>query len=134
MVMYTCDRPANRQARVRSALDRSPVVVLTGPRHAGKSTLAKAIVQPDRDHFFDLAELRDLARLAEPTLSLSDLDGTVMIDEARLRPDLFPILRVLVDEDRRPGRFLVLGSAAPDLVGLSAESLAGASHSSSSQD
>lgn len=112
-------------SRVRAALDRSPVVVLTGPRQAGKSTLAKAIVQPDRDHFFDLEDPRDLARLGEPTLSLSVLDGTVVIDEAQLRPDLFPILRVLVDEDRRLGRFLVLGSAAPDLIGLSAESLAG---------
>ena len=113
------------ETRVREALDRSPVVVLTGPRQAGKSTLARALVQPDRDHFFDLEDPRDLARLGEPTLSLSALSGTVVIDEAQLRPDLFPILRVLVDEDRRPGRFLVLGSAAPDLVGLSAESLAG---------
>ena len=48
-----------------------------------------------------------------------------MIDEAQRQPDLFPVLRVLVDEDRRPGRFLVLGSASPDLVGLGAESLAG---------
>lgn len=113
------------QARVREALDRAPVVVLTGPRQAGKSTLARATVQADRDHFFDLEDPRDLARLGEPTLGLSGLHGTVVIDEARLRPDLFPILRVLVDEDRRPGRFLVLGSATPDLVGLSAETLAG---------
>ena len=103
----------------------TPVVVLTGPRQAGKSTLARKLLQPDRDHFFDLEDPRDLARLGEPTLSLSALGGTVVIDEAQLRPDLFPILRVLVDEGRRPGRFLVLGSATPDLIGLSAESLAG---------
>ncbi len=113
------------ESRVRAALDSAPVVVLTGPRQAGKSTLARGMVQPARDHFFDLEDPRDLARLGEPTLSLSALRGTVVIDEAQLRPDLFPILRVLVDEDRRPGRFLVLGSATPDLVGLSAESLAG---------
>jgi len=58
------------------------------------------------------------------TLSLPPLAGTVVIDEAQRRPDLFPVLRVLADEDRRPGRFLVLGSASPDLVGLAAESLA----------
>ena len=113
------------ESRVRDALRRSPVVVLTGPRQAGKSTLARKLLQPDRDHFFDLEDPRDLARLGEPTLSLSALGGTVVIDEAQLRPDLFPILRVLVDEGRRPGRFLILGSATPDLIGLSAESLAG---------
>lgn len=111
--------------RVRSALARAPVVVLTGPRQAGKSTLAKAIVHPSKSHIFDLEDPRDLSRLGEPTLSLPLLDGTVVIDEAQRSPELFPILRVLVDEERRPGRFLVLGSASPNLIGLSAESLAG---------
>jgi len=74
---------------------------------------------------FDLEDPRDAARLGEPTLSLPALNGTVVIDEAQRRQDLFPVLRVLADEDARPGRFLVLGSASPDLVGLSAESLAG---------
>jgi predicted AAA+ superfamily ATPase len=111
--------------RVRSALTRAPVVVLTGPRQAGKSTLAQSIVHPSKSHIFDLEDPRDLSRLGEPTLSLPLLDGTVVIDEAQRSPALFPVLRVLVDEDRRPGRFLVLGSASPDLIGLSAESLAG---------
>lgn len=66
-----------------------------------------------------------MARLGEPTLSLPGLDGTIIIDEAQRRPDLFPILRVLADKDPQLGRFLVLGSASPDLVGLTAESLAG---------
>lgn len=74
---------------------------------------------------FDLEDPRDAARLGEPTLSLPALAGTVVIDEAQRRQDLFPVLRVLVDEDDRPGRFLVLGSASPDLVGLASESLAG---------
>lgn len=111
--------------RLRTALGRSPVVLLTGPRQAGKSTLARTVVRPSAGNVFDLEDPRDLARLAEPTLVLAPLAGTVVIDEAQWRPDLFPILRVLVDEDRRPGRFLVLGSASPELVGLSAESLAG---------
>lgn len=107
------------------ALRRAPVVLLTGPRQAGKSTLARQVVRPEPVNLFDLEDPRDAARLGEPTLSLAELDGTVVIDEAQLRPDLFPVLRVLVDEDARPGRFLVLGSASPDLVGLSSESLAG---------
>lgn len=113
------------ERRLRAALGRAPVVLVTGPRQAGKSTLARAVVRPAASHVFDLEDPRDEARLGEPTLSLPGLDGTVVIDEAQRRQDLFPVLRVLVDEDARPGRFLVLGSASPDLVGLAAESLAG---------
>ncbi len=111
--------------RLRSALDRAPIVLLTGPRQAGKSTLARAVVDPPPSHVFDLEDPRDLARLTEPTLALAPLTGTVIVDEAQHQPDLFPVLRVLVDEDRRPGRFLILGSASPDIVGLASESLAG---------
>ena len=113
------------EAQLGEALAQAPVVLLTGPRQAGKSTLARRILQPLPQDFYDLEDPRDLARLAEPTLALSRSHGTVVIDEAQLKPDLFPILRVLVDEDRRPGRFLVLGSASPDLVWLGLESLAG---------
>lgn len=115
------------QARqhLAAALRRSPVVVLTGPRQAGKTTLARDVADPPARNFFDLEDPRDDARLGEPTLTLTGLDGTIVIDEAQRRDDLFPILRVLVDQDRRNGRFLVLGSASPDLVGLAAESLAG---------
>ncbi len=118
------DRP-KAQAHLERALGEAPVVLLTGPRQAGKSSLARRVVDVAPGAFFDLEDPRDLARLAEPTLAISDHATTVVIDEAQLRPDLFPILRVLVDEDRRPGRFLVLGSASPDLVGLGSESLAG---------
>ena len=113
------------ELRLRQALSEAPVVLLTGPRQAGKSTLARHVVKPQPQHVFDLEDPRDLARLAEPTLALSGSTETIVLDEAQLRPDLFPVLRVLVDEDRRPGRFLVLGSASPDLVGLGSESLAG---------
>jgi uncharacterized protein len=113
------------ERRLRAALRRAPIVLVTGPRQAGKSTLARTVVQPAPSHVFDLEDPRDAARLGEPTLSLPALQGTVVIDEAQRRQDLFPVLRVLADEDARPGRFLVLGSASPDLVGLAAESLAG---------
>ncbi|MCZ7631354.1 MAG: ATP-binding protein [Microthrixaceae bacterium] len=121
--MYVVRAQAERD--LREALGRSPVVLLTGPRQAGKSTLARRLVAPPPENIFDLEDPRDLARLQEPTLALSGSRQTIIIDEAQLRPDLFRVLRVLVDEDRRPGRFLVLGSASPDLVGLSSESLAG---------
>lgn len=112
-------------AQLEQALGEAPVVLLTGPRQAGKSTLAREVVEPSALNVFDLEDPRDLARLADPTLALSGVAETIVIDEAQLQPDLFPVLRVLVDEDRRPGRFLVLGSASPDLVGLGSESLAG---------
>lgn len=112
------------ERRVREALAESPVVVLTGPRQAGKSTLARSLVS-DRTAVFDLEDPRDQERLADPTLELSGRPELVVIDEAQLQPGLFQVLRVLVDEDRRPGRFLVLGSASPDLIGLASESLAG---------
>lgn len=101
------------------------MVVLTGPRQAGKTTLARTLVDAPAANFFDLEDPRDEARLGAPTLTLPALDGTIVIDEAQRRDGLFPVLRVLVDEDRRNGRFLVLGSASPDLVGLAADSLAG---------
>ncbi len=106
-------------------MSRSPVTLLTGPRQAGKSTLAQRVVRPSPASAFDLEDYRDLARLAEPMLALRDTGETIVIDEAQRMPELFESLRVLVDENRRPGRFVVLGSASPDLTGLGSESLAG---------
>jgi predicted AAA+ superfamily ATPase len=117
-------RAADEQS-LRDALARAPVVVLTGPRQAGKSTLARTVVALSPEATFDLEDPRDLARLAQPMLALEQLAGPVVIDEAQRLPELFRVLRVLVDADRRTGRFLVLGSASPDLIGLAAESLAG---------
>ena len=118
------ERPVDEQA-LRSAMSRAPVTLLTGPRQAGKSTLVRRVVEPSPSSVFDLEDYRDLARLAEPMLALRDNSTTIVIDEAQRMPELFTSLRVLVDEDRRPGRFVVLGSASPDLTGLGSESLAG---------
>lgn len=112
-------------AAIRAALRRSRVTALVGPRQAGKTTLARRIVPPDSPAYFDLEDPRSLARLAEPMTALAPLRGVVVIDEIQRRPDLFPVLRVL--SDRRPirARFLILGSATPDLLKQSSETLAG---------
>jgi uncharacterized protein len=117
-------RPALAIA-TRRALARGRVVLLAGPRQAGKTTLARRIVPPASPAYFDLENPVDLARLAEPMTALSRLTGTVVLDEIQRRPDLFSVLRVLAD--RRPvrTRFLVLGSASGDLLRQSSETLAG---------
>jgi hypothetical protein len=110
---------------IRTALGRSRVTALLGPRQSGKTTLARQIVPPDSLNYFDLEDLTSLARLEQPMTALRDLTGLVVIDEIQRRPDLFPLLRVLCDRDPLPARFLILGSASPDLARASSESLAG---------
>src|SRR5271163_4293647 len=110
---------------VRTALRRSRVVALLGPRQCGKTTLAREIVPPDSLKYFDLEDPRSLARLSEPDTALRPLKKWVVIDEVQRRPDLFPLLRVLADRRPLPARFLILGSASPDLLRQSSESLAG---------
>lgn len=108
-------------------LERHPVVAIVGARQVGKTTMARQLVarRPGEATIFDLENPDHLARLAEPMLALADLEGLVVIDEIQLRPELFPLLRVLVDREAAPARFLVLGSASPDLLRQSSESLAG---------
>jgi len=110
---------------IRAALRRSRVVALVGPRQCGKTTLAREFVAPDSLNYFDLEDPRSLARLTEPDTALRPLKKLVVIDEVQRRPDLFPLLRVLADRRPLPARFLILGSASPDLLRQSSESLAG---------
>lgn len=117
--------PRTAQKSVELALTRFPVVATVGPRQCGKTTLARQLVSADSANYFDLEDPVSLARLENPRTALQDLSGLVVIDEVQRRPDLFPVLRILVDRDDNPARFLVLGSAGPDLLRQSAESLAG---------
>jgi len=112
-------------SRIRAALARSRVVALVGPRQCGKTTLAHALARTGRTSYFDLEDPRSLTQLTEPMTTLEGLRGLIVIDEVQLRPDLFPVLRVLVDRRPLPARFLVLGSASPALLRQSTESLAG---------
>jgi predicted AAA+ superfamily ATPase len=118
------DRATDRRA-VRAALKRSRVVALLGPRQCGKTTLAREFVRADSINYFDLEDPASLARLSEPDLALRPLKGLVVIDEVQRYPELFPLLRVLADRRPLPARFLILGSASPELLRQSSESLAG---------
>jgi hypothetical protein len=119
------ERP-HHVAWVRRLLSEQPVVALLGARQVGKTTLARQVAQAYGDGvaFFDLESSRDLAKLADPMLALEPLRGLVVLDEVQRRPDIFPTLRVLADR-RRGARFLVLGSASPELLRQTSETLAG---------
>jgi predicted AAA+ superfamily ATPase len=104
-----------------------PVVAILGARQVGKTTIARALGerwdQPVTR--FDLESAADLALLADPELTLGPLQELVILDEIQRRPELFPLLRVLVDRPDSDTKFLVLGNASPDLLRQSSESLAG---------
>ncbi|MGH7820451.1 MAG: ATP-binding protein [Candidatus Binatia bacterium] len=110
---------------VRAALRRAPVVTLLGPRQCGKTTLANHLARGITSHYFDLEDPATEGRLAQPMTALGPLRGLIIVDEVQRAPALFPVLRVLADRSRTPARFLLLGSASPDLVRASSESLAG---------
>lgn len=114
---------------ITAALERNPVVGLIGARQVGKTTLARQVAERSATAtFFDLENPAHLAQLADPILALESLRGLVVLDEIQRVPDLFPVLRVLADRPGRPATFLVLGSASPDLLRQSSESLAGRIH------
>jgi predicted AAA+ superfamily ATPase len=112
-------------SELRLALRRNRVVALVGPRQSGKTTLARSLLDARSSRYFDLEDPRALARLAEPMTALEPLRGLVVVDEVQRRPELFPVLRVLADRRPLPARFLILGSASPELLRQSSETLAG---------
>jgi uncharacterized protein len=112
---------------VLNGLGRAPAVVLLGPRQCGKTTLAREFAEKKdaASRFFDLEHPADEAALRNPLLALERLRGLVVIDEVQRMPELFPVLRVLIDRPGTPAQFLLLGSASPHLVRGVTESLAG---------
>jgi predicted AAA+ superfamily ATPase len=115
---------------VRAALGRQAAVALLGPRQVGKTTLALGIARHSNAIYLDLQKVSDRAKLIDPSAYLSQVeDRLVILDEVHRTPDLFPILRGVIDEGRRrghrTGRFLILGSASTELLRQSGESLAG---------
>ncbi len=114
------DRSADK-AKLSELMAAFPVTAIIGPRQAGKTTLAREF---KAEHFFDLENPRDAVLLEEPLLALESLSGLIVIDEIQRAPNIFPLLRHLVDT-HQDQRYLVLGSASRDLLKQSAESLAG---------
>lgn len=111
---------------IEEILRHNPVCALLGPRQCGKTTLAHELLRARKEsHVFDLESATGRARLAQPELSLAPLKGLVVIDEIQREPKLFETLRPLSDRRGNPARFLILGSASPDLLRGASESLAG---------
>ncbi len=118
--MKLIDRKTDR-ANLAKLMSLFPVTAILGPRQCGKSTLGRSL---KADAYFDLENPRDIARLEHPQLALEELTGLIVIDEIQRLPDLFPLLRYLVDQGR-DRKFVILGSASRDLIRQSSESLAG---------
>jgi len=118
--MNFIDRKTDRATLAR-LMSLFPVTVILGPRQCGKTTLARTLAA---DSYFDLENPQDLARLEQPQLALEDLTGLIVIDEIQRLPDLFPLLRYLVDQGK-DRKFVILGSTSRDLIRQSSESLAG---------
>lgn len=110
---------------IKEALNRGRIVSLLGPRQCGKTTLAREFAQPGSAVYFDLEDPVDIVKLKEPKNILENLKGTIVIDEIQRQSELFPLLRVLADRVPLPAKFLILGSASPNLIKNASESLAG---------
>lgn len=119
--------------RIKKAFETHNVVALLGPRQCGKTTLANAYIQHEFNqpintkNYFDLEKNTDLARLANPQLALESLEGLIVLDEIQRISEIFPVIRVLVDQVKTQ-RYLILGSASRDLIQQSSETLAGRIH------
>ncbi len=111
--------------QIETALGRSRIAALLGPRQCGKTALARHYATGKKTEYFDLEDPTDARRLENPLPALERLDGLVVIDEIQRKPGLFQLLRVLVDRQPLPARFFILGSASPDIIRHSSETLAG---------
>lgn len=117
-------RPTYQKA-LEQAVSRSPVTALLGPRQCGKTTLARHLCALRQGHYFDLEAPSDQQRLQNPELLLGPISGLIVLDEIQFRPELFSLLRVLVDRPEHGGRYLILGSASPEIIKTVSETLAG---------
>lgn len=122
--------PRRLENEVHHSLLSFPVTAILGPRQCGKSTLARTVLQGREDTvYLDLQRPSDLRKLEDPEFFFeTQREKLICIDEIQRVPELFPIIRVAVDGQRRPGKFLVLGSASQDLIRQSSETLAGRIH------
>ena len=110
---------------IARSLEQFRGVILVGPRQVGKTTLARSFVPPDSGNYFDLEDAVVAEQFRAPRTLLEGLRGLVVIDEVQHAPELFPLLRVLMDREAAPARFLLLGSASPALLRQTGESLLG---------
>jgi predicted AAA+ superfamily ATPase len=110
---------------LKTAVQRSPITALLGPRQTGKTTLAHMFAENKPVTFFDLESIPDQRRLQNPELVLGDLEGFIILDEIQRMPELFGTLRVLVDRPEQKARFIILGSASPEIIRNASETLAG---------
>lgn len=115
------------ELKIESSLQKYPAVGILGPRQVGKTTLAKQLAEHfPGSTYFDFENPEHLVRISDSTAALRPYENQlVILDEVQRVPELFPVLRALIDENRIPGRFLILGSASPDLLKQSSETLAG---------
>lgn len=115
--------------KIAFGFEVNPVVAILGPRQCGKTTLAQQFIAEHpgfrKENYFDLENDRDIQRLKDPMLALSQLSGLIVIDEIQKIPQLFPSLRVLIDNRELDQKYLILGSASRDLIRQSSETLAG---------
>lgn len=130
--MYTwyMDRP-NFKKEIANLLLAHPVVAILGPRQCGKTTLARQYFAQHKvpgKNYFDLEDPVDEQRLSQAKMALEDLTGLIVIDEIQRAPELFKLLRALVDRSNNKQRYLILGSASRELIKQSSESLAGRIH------
>ncbi len=111
--------------RLETAVKRSPITSLLGPRQVGKTTLARQFTETRQSTFFDLELDVDRRRLQNPNMALGALEGLVVLDEIQTMPELFNLLRVLVDRPQNKTKFLILGSASPEIIKKVSQTLAG---------
>ena len=118
--------PRIAEKHLKQAITRAPAVAILGPRQCGKSTLAKTFLKAIPSVYLDLQDRVDRNKLEEPELFFDHhRDKLICLDEIQLMPEFFSILRSEIDRERRPGRFLILGSASRDLIRQTTETLAG---------